>query len=42
MIITGTPNEADTFAGLFIVIILISLGMLSKVSGKSFVDLFRI
>ncbi len=38
---TGTPSEAAAFAALLIVIVLISLGVLSKVTGKSFVDLFR-
>jgi iron(III) transport system permease protein len=42
VMITGTPSEAAAFAGLLIVIILISLGILSKVTGKGFVDLFRI
>lgn len=42
VMITGTPSEAAAFAGLLIVIILISLGLLSKLTGKSFVDLFRI
>ncbi|GAB4536161.1 MAG: hypothetical protein Kow0063_21280 [Anaerolineae bacterium] len=42
VMITGTPSEAAAFAALLIVIILISLGILSKVTGKSFVDLFRI
>jgi iron(III) transport system permease protein len=39
---TSTPSEAAAFAALLIVIIVISLGVLSKVTGKSFVDLFRI
>jgi iron(III) transport system permease protein len=39
---TGTPSQAAAFAVLLIVIILLSLGVLSKVTGKSFVDLFRI
>jgi iron(III) transport system permease protein len=39
---TGTPSEAAAFAALLIVIILLALGILSKVSGKSFVDLFRV
>ena len=39
--VTGTPSEAAAFAGLLIVIILISLGILSRVTGKSFVDMFR-
>ncbi|MCC6191401.1 MAG: iron ABC transporter permease [Anaerolineales bacterium] len=42
VMITGTPSEAAAFAGLLVVIILISLGLLSKLTGKSFVDLFRI
>jgi iron(III) transport system permease protein len=42
VMITGTPSEAAAFAALLIVIILIALGILSKVTGKSFVDLFRI
>jgi hypothetical protein len=35
------PSEAAAFAALLIVIVLVSLGVLSKVTGKSFVDLFR-
>jgi iron(III) transport system permease protein len=42
VMITGTPSEAAAFAGLLIVIILISLALLSKLTGKSFVDLFRV
>jgi iron(III) transport system permease protein len=42
VMITGTPSEAAAFAALLMVIILLSLGILSKVSGKSFVDLFRV
>jgi iron(III) transport system permease protein len=42
VMITGTPSEAAAFAALLIVIILISLAILSKVTGKSFVDLFRV
>jgi hypothetical protein len=42
VIITGSPSEAAAFAGLLIVIIMIALGVLSKITGKSFVDLFRI
>jgi len=38
----STASEAAAFAALLIVIILISLGLLGKVTGKSFVDLFRI
>jgi iron(III) transport system permease protein len=41
VMITGTPSEAAAFAALLIVIVLVSLGVLSKVTGKSFVDLFR-
>lgn len=39
---TGTPSQAAAFAVLLIVIILLSLAVLSKVTGKSFVDLFRV
>ncbi len=42
VMITGTPSEAAAFAALLIVIILIALAILGKVTGKSFVDLFRI
>jgi iron(III) transport system permease protein len=42
IMITGTPSEAAAFAVLLIVIIVVALGVLSKVTGKSFVDLFRI
>jgi len=42
VMITGTPSEAAAFAGLLIVIILLSLALLSRLTGKSFVDLFRI
>jgi iron(III) transport system permease protein len=42
VMITGTPSEAAAFAALLIVIILIALALLSKITGKSFVDLFRI
>ena len=42
VMITGTPSEAAAFAALLIVIVLISLGVLGKVTGKSFVDLFRV
>jgi len=42
IMVTSTPSEAAAFAALLIVIIIISLGVLSKVTGKSFVDLFRI
>jgi iron(III) transport system permease protein len=40
--VTGTPSDAAAFAGALIVIILIALGILSKITGKSFVDLFRL
>jgi len=39
---TGSPSEAAAFAALLIVIILIALGLLGKLTGKSFVDLFRV
>lgn len=42
VMVTGTPSEAAAFAALLIVIILIALALLSKITGKSFVDLFRI
>lgn len=42
VMIIGTPSQAAAFAALLIVIILISLGILSKITGKSFVDLFRV
>jgi iron(III) transport system permease protein len=42
IMITGTPSEGAAFALLLIVIIVIALGVLSRVTGKSFVDLFRI
>lgn len=42
VMITGTPSEAAAFAALLIIIILIALGLLSKLTGKSFVDLFRL
>jgi iron(III) transport system permease protein len=42
VMITGTPSQAAAFAGLLIVIILLSLGLLSRLTGKSFVDLFRV
>lgn len=42
VMIRGTPSEGAAFAGLLIIIILISLGVLSRLTGKSFVDLFRI
>jgi iron(III) transport system permease protein len=42
VMIIGTPSQAAAFAALLIVIILIALGILSKITGKSFVDLFRV
>jgi iron(III) transport system permease protein len=39
---TGTPSQAAAFAALLIVIILLSLGLLSRLTGKSFVDLFKV
>jgi iron(III) transport system permease protein len=42
VMITGTPSQAAAFAAFLIVIILIALGLLSKLTGKSFVDLFRV
>lgn len=42
VMVRGTPSEAAAFAALLIVIVLLALGLLSKVTGKSFVDLFRI
>jgi iron(III) transport system permease protein len=39
---TGTPSQAAAFAGLLIVIIVLSLAILSRLTGKSFVDLFRV
>jgi iron(III) transport system permease protein len=42
VMVTGTPSQAAAFAGLLIIIILIALALLSKLTGKSFVDLFRI
>lgn len=42
VMVRGTPSEAAAFAALLIVIIFIALGLLSKITGKSFVDLFRI
>jgi len=38
----GSPSDGAAFAALLIVIILIALGLLSKLTGKSFVDLFRV
>ncbi|MFQ5944345.1 MAG: hypothetical protein ACE5JF_12405 [Anaerolineales bacterium] len=40
--IRGSPSEAAAFAALLIVIILIALGLLGRLTGKSFVDLFRV
>jgi iron(III) transport system permease protein len=40
--VTGTPSDAAAFAAALIVIILIALGILSRLTGKSFVDLFRL
>ncbi|GMR10282.1 MAG: hypothetical protein BMS9Abin28_1103 [Anaerolineae bacterium] len=42
VMVRGTPSEAAAFAALLIVIILLALGLLGKLTGKSFVDLFRI
>ena len=42
VMIRGTPSQAAAFAALLIVIILIALGILGRVTGKSFVDLFRL
>jgi iron(III) transport system permease protein len=42
VMVRGTPSEGAAFAGLLILIILLALGILSKLTGKSFVDLFRI
>jgi iron(III) transport system permease protein len=42
VMVTGTPSEGAAFAGLLIIIILIALGVLSKLTGKSFIDLFRV
>lgn len=42
VMVRGTPSEGAAFAGLLILIILFALGILSKLTGKSFVDLFRI
>jgi iron(III) transport system permease protein len=36
------PSEGAAFAALLIVIIMIALSLLSKVTGKSFADLFRV
>ncbi|MFQ5435292.1 MAG: ABC transporter permease, partial [Anaerolineae bacterium] len=42
VMVRGTPSEGAAFAGLLIIIILIALAVLSKITGRSFVDLFRI
>jgi len=42
VMVTGTPSEGAAFAGLLIIIILVALAILSKLTGKSFIDLFRI
>jgi len=42
VMIRGTPSAAAAFAALLIVIILLALAVLGRVTGKSFVDLFRI
>ena len=42
VMIRGTPSEGAAFAGLLIVIIVMALALLSKLTGKSFVDLFRV
>ncbi len=42
VMVTHTPSQAAAYAALLIVIILLSLALLSKITGKSFVDLFRI
>ena len=42
VMVRGTPSEAAAFAALLIVIIMLALGILGKLTGKSFVDLFRI
>lgn len=42
VMITGSPSEAAAFAALLIVIISIALALLGRITGKSFVDLFRI
>lgn len=42
VMVRGTPSEAAAFAALLIVIILLALGLLSRITGESFVDLFRI
>ena len=42
VMVTGTPSEGAAFAGFLIVIILIALAVLARLTGKSFVDLFRV
>jgi ABC-type Fe3+ transport system permease subunit len=42
VMITGTPSQAAAFAAFLILIILVALGLLSRLTGKSFVDLFRV
>jgi iron(III) transport system permease protein len=42
VMVRGSPSDGAAFAGLLIIIILIALAMLSKLTGKSFVDLFRV
>ncbi|MEX0787886.1 MAG: ABC transporter permease subunit, partial [Anaerolineales bacterium] len=42
IMVVGNPSEAAAFAALLVVIILIGLGLLSRITGKSFVDLFRV
>jgi iron(III) transport system permease protein len=39
---TGTPSQAAAFAAFLILIIVVALALLSKLTGKSFVDLFRV
>jgi iron(III) transport system permease protein len=41
VMVRGSPSEAAAFAALLIVIILLALGLLARLTGKSFVDLFR-
>jgi len=42
VMVRGSPSEAAAFAALLIVIIMLALGLLGRLTGKSFVDLFRI
>jgi iron(III) transport system permease protein len=42
VMVRGTPSEAAAFAALLIIIILLALGILGRVTGKSFVDVFRV